>query len=268
MTKTRLLAAILLMVGVISVLSGISIAQQESGSNTNSNATRNTNRQTASKTANANAGMSQTDRKFMATAAADNLLETEVGRLAAQNGMSDGVKQFGQRLVDDHSKANEELRQLAAMKGNFTLPTQLDAKQTAAVNKLTKLSGAEFDREFVKMMVKDHQKAVSLFQKQSMTNVGDPDVKAFASKTLPTLQEHLRMAQEMSRMTTGRGSNGGKTNAGASSTGGSTTGNSNMSGNMNSMNSNMGGNSNSKNRNSNSNGNSNRNTNNKNRTTP
>jgi len=105
------------------------------------------------------------------------------------------VKQFGQRMVDDHSKANSELMSLASSKG-ITLPTELDAKHREQVTKFSAMSGAELDREYTKMMVSDHRKDVSEFEKES-TRGTDADLKAFATKTLPTLQEHLRMAEAL-----------------------------------------------------------------------
>src|SRR5215470_7322364 len=123
------------------------------------------------------------------------LQEVELGHVAAQKGTSDAVKQFGQRMVDDHSKANSELMTLASSKG-VTLPTALDEKHQKEVTKLTAMSGAEFDRTYSKMMLSDHTKDVAEFEKQS-TKAADPDLKAFAAKTLPTLQEHLQLAKAL-----------------------------------------------------------------------
>jgi len=175
--------------------------------------------------------MASQDHNFLMDAAMGGLMEVELGRLAAQQGASDAVKQFGQRMVDDHSKANAELMSLASSKG-MTLPTELDEKHRQHVTKLSSLSGAEFDRAYGKMMASDHNKDVSEFEKES-TRGTDADLKAFASKTLPTLQEHLQMARALPGAE--RGGN---------------------------MNSNTGGSRNSnRNRNGNSNGNSNRNSN-------
>lgn len=134
------------------------------------------------------------DHKFAMEAAMGGMAEVEMGRLAAQKGASDEVRQFGQRMVDDHSKANEELMRVASSKG-MTPPT-LDAKHRAAMQKLSALSGEKFDKEYVKMMVGDHKKDVSEFQKEANRGA-DPDLKAFAASTLPMLQEHLRMIQRI-----------------------------------------------------------------------
>jgi putative membrane protein len=140
-------------------------------------------------------GRTSSDTKFAMEAAVGGMEEVELGRLAAQKGASDEVRQFGQHMVDDHSKANDDLMQVASGKG-WALPTALDAKHQADVQKLSAMSGEAFDREYVKMMVKDHKKDVSEFQKESMRGA-DADVKSFATRTLPTLQEHLQMIQRI-----------------------------------------------------------------------
>jgi len=137
--------------------------------------------------------MSGTDT-FMTKAAQGGMAEVEMGRIAVKNASNDQVKQFGQRMIDDHTKANDQLKSLAGKK-NVTLPTDVDAKQKAGIDRLSKLNGAAFDREYMMMMVKDHKEDVAEFEKASK-NESDPDVKAFASNTLPTLQEHLRMAEQ------------------------------------------------------------------------
>lgn len=140
-------------------------------------------------------GQMMADSKFVMMAAMGGMAEVEMGRLAAQKGASDEVRQFGQRMVDDHSKANEELMRVASSKG-MTPPTTLDAKHQAAMQKLSALSGEKFDKEYVKMMVGDHKKDVSEFQKEASRGA-DPDIKAFAASTLPTLQGYLQMIQRI-----------------------------------------------------------------------
>jgi putative membrane protein len=142
--------------------------------------------QTGAKAANA-------DAVFMRTAAMDGLAEVEHGRLAAQNASAADVKQFAQRMVDDHSKANEELKGLAAQK-NVTLPAELDQKHRAMQDKLAKLKGAAFDKAYMSHMVMAHQQAVTLFQREAKTGK-DPETKAWAAKTLPVLEEHHKSAR-------------------------------------------------------------------------
>jgi len=219
---------------------GMRFQEQKSNQNNNSNSSPNANRsQNANRTANRNtrgndnatgeqtgmANMASQDRNFLMEAAMGGMMEVELGRVAAQQGMSDAVKQFGQRMVDDHSKANSELMSLASSKG-ITLPTTLDEKHREHVTKLSGMSGADFDRAYVKMMVSDHRKDVSEFEKQS-TRGTDADLKAFASSTLPTLQEHLQMAEALPGANRGGGSGGNMNSAGSSNmnsnTGGSET---------------------------------------------
>ena len=176
-------------------------ANQNRNTNANENANLVTNRNNNTNNSNMTAEtagtgtLSSRDHKFLMDAAMAGLKEVELGRWGAQKGTSPEVKQFGQQMVDHHSKANTELAQLASSKG-VTLPTQLDEKHQRDLVKITRLSGADFDRAYSKAMLKDHQDAVKDFEKQS-TGGADAELKAFASKTLPTLQEHLQMAQAL-----------------------------------------------------------------------
>ena len=131
--------------------------------------------------------------KFANEAAQGGLAEVELGRLAAQKGADPSVREFGQRMVADHSKAGSELKAIAARKG-LPLPGDINSDQKSEMDKLAKLSGAEFDQEYMSAMLKDHEEDVKAFETQSKEGT-DADVKAFAAKTLPTLQEHLQMAR-------------------------------------------------------------------------
>ena len=142
------------------------------------------------------------DSAFMHTAAIGGMAEVELGKLAVANATSSDVKQFAQRMVDDHSKANDELKALAAQK-NVKLPAELDAKHKAVVDKLAKQKGAGFDAAYMSEMVNDHNTDVALFQKESKSGK-DAETKAWAAKTLPTLQEHQKMAKEI-HAKTGKG---------------------------------------------------------------
>jgi putative membrane protein len=138
-----------------------------------------------------------TDQKFVREAAAGGMAEVELGNLAQQKASSEEVKSFGKRMVDDHSKANDELKTLAQSK-NITLANDLTAKDKALKDRLDKLSGAAFDRAYMQAMVQDHKKDVNEFRHES-TSAQDPDVKQFAAKTLPTLEDHLKMAQDANK---------------------------------------------------------------------
>jgi putative membrane protein len=118
------------------------------------------------------------------------------------------VKKFGQRMVTDHSKANDELKSLAQSK-SITLPAELDAKAKATHDRLSKLSGAAFDRAYMQHMLADHRKDVNEFKKESRAGK-DSEVKAWASKTLPTLEEHLKLAQDANKAVGTSGSTTGR----------------------------------------------------------
>ncbi len=131
---------------------------------------------------------------FMATAAHSGMAEVELGKLAAERGQDPEVKKFGQMMVSDHGKANAELKALAAKK-NIQLPTDLGPHR-GTMEDLRELTGAEFDREYVSAMVEAHENDVELFESQA-ENSADPDVKAFAAKTLPVLQKHLEQIRSI-----------------------------------------------------------------------
>jgi putative membrane protein len=128
----------------------------------------------------------------------------QLGQLAAQKASNPEVKAFGQQMVDDHSKANDKLKSVAAQE-NMSLPTTLDAKDQKLMTKLQGLSGPDFDRAYVKAMVKDHEEDVKEFQKEADKGK-DPQIKNFASQTLPVLQQHLSKIQSLQSNMSGGGS--------------------------------------------------------------
>ena len=136
------------------------------------------------------------DKEWVAQAGAAGMAEVQMGTLAQQKAQNADVKSFAQRMVTDHTTSNEELQQLATTKG-LTLPTELAAEHKAGLDHLSSLSGAEFDKAYMQHMVADHEKAVTLFQNGSNA-AQDADIKGFATKNLPILQEHHKLAQEVS----------------------------------------------------------------------
>jgi putative membrane protein len=179
----------------------------------------------AKTSASSSGKMASADSKFITEAAQGGMAEVELGRLASEHGSSDAVKQFGQRMVTDHGKANDELKQLAQEKG-VTLPTELDSKHKKTMDRLSKMSGAEFDRAYAKEMVRDHNKDVKDFQRAAQKG-RDADLKSWAGKTLPVLQEHQQQAQQMSASVGGGGAGrraGAKSGSAGSMSGGSTSG--------------------------------------------
>jgi putative membrane protein len=136
-----------------------------------------------------------TDQTFVQQAASGGMAEVQMGKLAAERAASPEVKQFGQRMVGDHTQANNDLLALAQAQ-KISVPTALDQHHKTMADKLAALHGPEFDQAYMAGQVADHEKAVTLFTKEA--NEGQiPELKAFAAKTLPTLQTHWRMAKEL-----------------------------------------------------------------------
>lgn len=131
------------------------------------------------------------DETFAMKAADGGMAEVQLGELAEKNGESQMVKDFGKRMVADHSKANKELKSIAAKK-NIMLPEKISAEHQMKVDKLSKLKGAEFDKAYMKEMKKDHQKDIAEFSRASK-ELKDPDLKQFAEQTLPVLKGHMEM---------------------------------------------------------------------------
>lgn len=141
------------------------------------------------------ASLDRSDRAFLEKAAMAGMAEVAMGRMAQQKATMQPVKDYAARMVEDHTKANSELMQLASTKG-LNIPAEMDRSHRKDGEKMGEHSGAKFDREYMEHMVKDHKKTVSDFEKASKS-AKDPEVKAFAAKQLPILQEHLRMAQSI-----------------------------------------------------------------------
>jgi putative membrane protein len=135
------------------------------------------------------------DKDFLKEAASGGLLEVELGRFAEQNAQNPRVKKFGAMMVRDHQKVNDELKTLASGK-NITLSDEMDNKHKDMVDDLKKEQGDDFDKAYIKGMVEDHEKDVDKFQKVAEDGK-DPEIKAFAAKTLPTLLMHLDSAKSI-----------------------------------------------------------------------
>lgn len=142
------------------------------------------------------------DAEFMVKAASGGMMEVELGRMALQKASDPKVKEFAQMMVDDHSKANEELKALAAQK-NIALPATPGDEAQEHINELAKHSGAEFDKEYMELMTKDHQEDIDLFS-EAAEDAEDPEIKAFAAKTLPVLKNHHQMAEQIEGVASNR----------------------------------------------------------------
>jgi len=131
---------------------------------------------------------------FVTKAAQAGMAEVELGNVALSKSQNPEIRNFAQRMVTDHGKANAELATIARANG-IDVPTQLDAEHQAMVQKMKAKSGAEFDAEYSRHMSMDHSKAISLFE--SATKTSDPELAKFAQKTLPTLREHKKLTQKL-----------------------------------------------------------------------
>ncbi len=135
--------------------------------------------------------------KFIKEAIQGNLAEIQVGQLAQEKGAIQGVRDFGATLVKDHQMANEKATEVAQHM-SVTPPDKPGLKQRSVYEKLSRLSGPKFDREFTKSMVKDHQEDIAKYQKESQSTDAASD---YAKQTLPKLHEHLKMAEELEQST-------------------------------------------------------------------
>lgn len=146
----------------------------------------------------ASAAKALSDAEFMRMATQANMAEVQLGKIAVQRAENPEVKQFAQRMVDDHTKANDELAQLAA-KRDVKMPDDMSPKHKPVMSRLSNLSGADFDRAYMREMVTEHDHDVARFQRQA-TATKDADLKAWIEKTLPVLRRHEQMAQNTARI--------------------------------------------------------------------
>ena len=144
----------------------------------------------------ADTGLVPADRDFLNKAAEGGLMEVAAGKLAAQRALDPAVKSFGEKMVADHTAAHDMLKSLADSK-QLSLPDSVSAQEHSALGRLEGLNGTEFDKAYAQMMVNDHVTDISEFEKEAQKGE-DPDVKAFAQKTLPTLRHHLMLANRLS----------------------------------------------------------------------
>jgi putative membrane protein len=213
MSRTRLHSCIAVTGLAAAAWCGAAFAQQS-----NPSPDTQSQRPTPSNMARSNAGgkndaadkLARKDRSFIEKAAKDSAAEIEAGKLASTKASNDQVKQFGERMVQDHGQAADELKQLAQSKG-LDLPDAADRKHERELKGLEKKSGADFDKAYMSQMVKDHKKDLKEMQKAAK-DAKDPDVKAFAEKTAGVIKEHLDMAQQTAAAV---GVKGGTKNASA-----------------------------------------------------
>lgn len=138
------------------------------------------------------------DTKFAVAAADGGMMEVQLGQLAQTNGYSPEVKKFGQDMVSDHSKVNDELKAIARQK-NISLPATLSNSKQSKYDDLAKKRGSEFDRAYINFMVDDHKMDIDAFRKEADKGK-DAELKTWASQKLPTLEHHLMMVQQIDSM--------------------------------------------------------------------
>jgi putative membrane protein len=141
--------------------------------------------------------LSKEDSLFVMEAAAGGMMEVEAGNLAQQNATNQRLKDFGAMMVRDHSQANNELKSLVSSRG-IMIPDSLSSDKRKHVDQMKKMTGKAFDSHYVSMMVSDHKKVIDKFEKESK-DAKDPDIRNWASKTLPTLKMHLDSIQAISK---------------------------------------------------------------------
>jgi len=144
--------------------------------------------------------LNDADREFVNKAAIGNVAEIELGRVATQRAARPSVRSFAERMVTDHEKNNAELTTLARSKG-IDVSSTLDTTHQAMRDRLSGLSGADFDRAYMSEMVRDHTEDVALFEREAQS-ASDADVKAYAARSLPTLREHLALARQVNSQVT------------------------------------------------------------------
>ncbi|KAA6455851.1 DUF4142 domain-containing protein [Acidobacteria bacterium AB60] len=148
---------------------------------------------------------STADKMFVKKAMAGGMAEVQLGQLATQKGSSDDVKQFGQKMVDDHTKLNDQMKPIASQLG-ISPPTSIPPAEQALATKLQGLSGDKFDRAYMQAMLKDHRQDLSEFKKESSSGK-NPQVKEAAEQGSQVIQQHLQMAQQIAQKVGAAGQN-------------------------------------------------------------
>lgn len=135
------------------------------------------------------------DSKFAMETAQSNNTEIELGKLASEKASNEELRNFGQKMAEDHAKANEELKAIAGKKG-IQLPSDMGMKNEAIKRQLATLSGSDFDKAYMRLTMKGHKHDIEEFTKQSQTG-RDPQWKDFATSNLPMLEEHFRLIRQI-----------------------------------------------------------------------
>ncbi|MFL6301875.1 MAG: DUF4142 domain-containing protein [Terriglobales bacterium] len=164
-----------------------------SGSDTTAASNDNANGTSGSNAGTSSAKLSDSEKQLLQNIAAADKAEVQAGQLAQSNAASQKVKDFGQKLVDDHTQNSQQLQQLAQQKG-VQLNDEVKPEDKAAADKLQSMKGAQFDKAFMQHEKQDHAKLLSQL-KQQQDQIQDPDLKSFVSQTISAVQQHLDMTQ-------------------------------------------------------------------------
>lgn len=168
-----------------------------SSSDTGMNRMNDTGTNTMNNADTSKATVDQNAVDFAKEAASGGMMEVQLGNLAQKNSKNKDVQDYGKMLVDDHSSLNNDLKDLAGKK-NINLPTTVTSDQQDKIDKLSKKTGTDFDKDFISMAVNDHEKDISKFKKAG-EKIQDADFKDFIVKALPKLQKHLDKAKELKK---------------------------------------------------------------------
>lgn len=185
-----------MMCGVALVSSAMALAQMRQEPPTNQTPTTPTNGDASINSVQPPSNAIQ-DKDFVHEALEGGMAEVQMGQLAAQKGSSDDVKQFGQKMVQDHTQMTDQMKQVAQQLG-VSEPKGLSKKDKAEVAKLSSLSGAEFDKAYIAAMVKDHKKDLSDFRAEAQ-NTQNPAVKQVAEQGAQVIDQHLQMAEQLAK---------------------------------------------------------------------
>jgi putative membrane protein len=207
MKKNHLSLALILATGMLAACNNNDKASSTTTSTTDSSTTTMDNTanmdtsgsMSGNTTMTTGAPLNAADRSFVMKAAMGGMMEVQAANIALKNSTNDRIKNFASMMVRDHTNANNELKSFASSRG-LTIPEDsLNAKNKSHIDAMNKMQGKAFDKHYMNMMLNDHKTDVSEFKKQS-TSANDADLKAWAGKTLPTLQMHLDSAQAISKM--------------------------------------------------------------------
>jgi len=178
------------LIAVFSLVAGTAFAQMNPSS-PGSSATNPQETTSGQNKSQAGGMMSKADQEFVNQAAEANMADIKLGELGVKKGSTADVRRMAQMIIDDHKKVGDKLQSIATRE-NVSLPTQANAEQRATYDRLSAMSGTEFDRAFLDELKTSHDQAISLFQKESQSG-SDPQLKSFAQSTLPSLRHHQQM---------------------------------------------------------------------------